>query len=158
MLIPRQSCTLAESLLGCISCYSATYVQEGAEIEYHLRTVQPVLRELLKYIESIEFSVEVGLASGISLYKRYLDENPKVQELKGLCKERSIAVFLLGHMLDLVTRKFDPQYRNPLEDAMVTYLYCITSARTDLTKSAVAAARMMKGTFHVGLYISKYLS
>lgn len=158
MLIPQRRSTLAELWFAFTSSYSATSVKEGAEIEDYLRTVQPVLRELLKYIESIEFSVEVGLAAGVILYKRYLDENPKVQELKDLCKERAIAVFLLGHMLDLVTRKFDPQYRNPFEDAMVTYLYCITSAYPDLTKSAIACARMMKESFWVKLYIDKHLS
>lgn len=158
MSILQRSFTFAELWSVSTSLYSATSVQDGAEIESHLRTVQPVLRELLKYVESVEFSVEVGLAAGVSLYKRYLDENPKVQELKELCKEREIAVFLLGHMLSLATRKYDPQYRNPLEDAMVTYLYCITTARNDLTKSAITAARMLKGTFWVSLYIDKYLS
>ncbi len=157
MSILQRSFTFAELWYVSTSSYSATSVQDGAEIESHLRTVQPVLRELLKYVESVEFSVEVNLASGISLYKRNLDENPKVQELKELCKDREIAIFLLGHMLSLATRKYDPQYRNPLEDAMVTYLYCITSARTDLHKSAITAARVMRGTFHVGLYIKRYL-
>lgn len=116
-----------------------------------------MLREIINYVESIEFDVEVGLSSSVKMFRNLLIATPKVQQLTELCKDRSVAIFILGHMLDLATRKFDPRYRNPLETAMTTYLHCIVTARPDLTKSAMSCAHMMKGTFWVGRYIQEFL-
>jgi len=117
-----------------------------------------MLRDIINYLESIEFDVELGLCNGIAPMRSLLNNTPKLQQLALLCKDRAVAIFILGHMIDLATRKFDTHYRNPLETAMTAYLHALTQAQPDLVKSASAAAHLMKGTFWPGRYIAEYLS
>lgn len=117
-----------------------------------------MLREIINYLESIEFDVECGLCNGIRPMRTLLNDTPKVQQLGLLCKDRAVAIFILGHMIDLATRKFDPHYRNPLETAMTAYLHALTQSQPDLIKPASQAASLMKGTFWPTRYITEYLS
>lgn len=127
------------------------------DLASHLWGNQAVLRELLNYVESIEYDCECGLAGSLSLLKSYINESSKVQELITLCKDRAIAVFILGHMLDVTTRRIDPEYRNPWEMAVVTYLHVITQARPDLKIPAMAASRRLMNSFWIEKYITTYL-
>src|SRR5665213_64122 len=117
------------------------------DIESHLWSTQVVLREIISYIESIEYDCECGLSSDVQVLKHNLDNSPKVQQLVELCKDRVVAVFMLGHMLDITTKKIDVEYRNPWEMAVTTYLYVITRARPELTQPAVAAAWRLKNGY-----------
>src|SRR5258708_6150827 len=114
MLTPQQSFTSVESLgsSGCSS--SASDIYGDVDLEPHIRSLEDMLRELINYVESIEFDVGCGLASGTTMFKRILDDDTHVQRLVELCKDRATAIFILGHMLDLALRKFDNRYRNPL--------------------------------------------
>lgn len=116
-----------------------------------------MLKELIDLVESIEFDVYVGLCSSTKLMRKALDEHPEVMKLAELCKDRAVAIFILGHMLDLTTRQFDTQYRNPLDSAITTYLYCLTTSCPDLLKAATLTAHMARGCFWVQRYISTYL-
>ena len=136
---------------------SIAYVTEG-DIESHLWSNQVVLKELINYVESIEYDCECGLAGSLSTLKHYLDDSPKVKELTLLCRDRTVAVFILGHMLDITTRRIDPQYRNPWEMAVLTYLHALTQSRTDLTIAASTVARRLMNAFWIEKYISTYIS
>jgi hypothetical protein len=116
-----------------------------------------MLREIISYIESIEYDCECGLACDIHTLKDNLDISPKVQQLVELCKDRVVAVFILGHMLDITTRKIDVDYRNPWEMAVTTYLYAITKARPEITQSAVSAAWRLKNGYWTAQYIQAFL-
>lgn len=154
-----QDFTSVDSLTGSgARIISSDWYGTEGDIESHLRGNSAVLKEILNYIESIEYDCECGLSSGIGMLKRVMGETPKVQELIELCKDRAVAVFLLGHMLELTTRKIDTHYRNPWEIAMVTYLYAITQARTDLTLPATTIARRLVHSYWPERYITNYLS
>lgn len=127
------------------------------DIESHLRSHQAVLSELITYIESIEYDCECGSSSSTAMLRRVFEDNKKAQELVELCKDRTVAVFILGHMLEITTRPIDVDYRNPWEIAVTTYLYAITQARTDLTHAAITVAYRLKNGFWTIKYIESFL-
>lgn len=137
--------------------YACVPYPSGEPIENHLQRNSAVLREILTYVESIEYDCECGLASGVSILRTNIDNTPKVKELIELCKDRVVAVFILGHMLDLTTRPIDMQYRNPWEHAMTTYLHAVTQARPDLKLPALTIARRLRNAYWPIQYISKFL-
>lgn len=116
-----------------------------------------MLREIIDYLESVEFDVECGLASGITTLHRFLEETPKVQQLTDLCKERAIAVFILGHMLDITLRKYDIKYRNPHEMGFLAYLHCVTKGHPDLKGPAIVCTKLLKGCYWPQRYVEQYL-
>lgn len=116
-----------------------------------------MLREIITRLESTEYSCECGLAGGIDLLKNILDNTEEVKQLTELCKDRMVAIYILGRMLELNARKFDTKYRNPWEMTMLSYLHAITQARKDLTSSATLAAGQLKNTFWIQPYITKYI-
>lgn len=125
-------------------------------IESHLWGNQEMLREIIEYFESVEFDVKLGVVNTEQL-KQVLDETPEVQDLTKLCHDRACAVFILGHMIYLSTKDFNSRYRNVYETAVVAYLHCLTSGRTDLNKAAIAAAKLLKGSSLPSRYIRKFL-
>jgi hypothetical protein len=147
--------------LGYLSCCG---FRESASIAYaldlsHLEECVTVLREALDHIESMDFAVHAGLASGCSVLKRFFEEDPQVQKLTDLCHDsRELAVFLLGHMLLLTTLKFDEKYSNPHDHAMAAYLHILTTSRNDITLPAVNTARRLRNAFWPERYIKSYLS
>jgi hypothetical protein len=157
ILMPLEDFTSVGSLSPsrAITVYSRYLYEE--DVESHLRSNQAVLREIITYIESIEYDCEYGLACNVRTLKNYLEVCPKVQQLVELCKDRDIAVFILGHMLEISTRKIDADYRNPWELAVTTYLYAITQARPELVQSAISAAWRLKNGFWTVKYIQTFL-
>jgi hypothetical protein len=151
------SCTSVQSFRSSCSLSTAIVVSEEGEIEERMRRVQPMLREIITRLESTEYSCECGLAGGIDPLESILDQTKEIQQLIELCKDRMVALYILGRMLELHTRKFDPQFRNPWEMAMLSYLHAITRARTDLTQSATLAASQLKNTFWIKRYIDTYI-
>ncbi len=139
-----------------VSITSATDLP-GADIESNLWGNSVVLREILNYIESIEYSCELGMALNPSMLKRIMGEIKKVQELIDLCKDHDVAIFILGHMLEITTRPIDTHYPNPWEMAMVTYLYALTQARTDLNRPAIAVSRRLVNSHWPERYIENFL-
>lgn len=140
-----------------ISLSPASVYQTDGDIESQLLGCQWMLRELINHVESTQYEFECGLTSGIRMLKTIFDETSEVKELINLCKDRSVAVFILGHMIELCTRKFDTKYRNPLEMAVTTYLHVIIQSRTDLHSAAASAARLLKGGVWPERYIQTYL-
>lgn len=117
-----------------------------------------MLKEIINYVESVEFEVECGLASSIKiLYGCYLS-NQIVQQLVEVCKDRAVAIFILGHMLDLTTKKFDKMYRHPHETPITVYLHALTTAQPDLKPAAVWTANRLKNAYWPARYVETYLS
>jgi len=116
-----------------------------------------MLREIITCLESTHYSCECGLAGGIDPLKSILDNTKEIKQLTELCKDRMVALYILGRMLELNARKFDTQYRNPWEMTMLSYLHAITQARKDLTSSATLAASQLKNTFWIARYIEQYI-
>lgn len=146
---------------GYLSCCGCT---ESASLPYALDLFQlgesvTVLREALDHIESMSFAVHTGLASGISVFRCALEDDHQVQKLIELCRDsREVAVFVLGHMLLLTTRKFDEKYTNPYDHAVAAYLHVLVTSRTDLTSTAVNTAKRLKNANWPARYIANYLS
>lgn len=129
----------------------------GGNIESHLEENSEMLREIITYVESMEYECQANLASGVTSLKHFMEQDSQIIELVRLCKDRSVAIFMLGHMLELSTRQFDLQYRHPSETAMATYLHAITQARPELIKPAVAVAQSLKNSFWPRQYTNAYL-
>lgn len=118
-----------------------------------------VLREALDHIESMDFAVHAGLASGTAVLKSFFEQDSQVKTLTKLCKNsREVAVFVLGHMLLLTTRKFDEKYANPYDYAITAYLHCLTTGRSDLTQPAINTALRLRKAFWPKQYINNFLS
>jgi hypothetical protein len=137
-------------------CHTSMY-DTTVTIESQLLECQVMLREIITHIESTKYEFDCQLASGVTTLKFIFESDPQVVELVDLCKDRAVAVFILGHMIELSTRPFDSQYRNPWEIAITTYLHVITQSRTDLNQASISAARLLKGGFYPERYIQAYL-
>lgn len=154
MTEPSQDLTSVGPMCFSVSTVS---VYGEREIEAHLRGVQLMLKEIITHVESIDYTVRCGLASGCGVLRDIISSDPQVKLLVELCKDRAVAVFILGHMLDLSLRKFDEKYANPLDMAMVTYLYALTTARTDLHAPAILVAKRLKNAHWSAQYCEYFL-
>jgi hypothetical protein len=157
MLPTFKSCSFVQSFRSSGSSFTATDVSEEGDLEERMRRVQPMLREIITYLESKEYANSCGFAGGIEPLKGILDNTKEIKQLTDLCKDRMVALYILGRMLELNARKFDPLYRNPWEMTMLSYLHAITQARKDLTSSATLAAGHLKNTFWIARYIEQYI-
>jgi hypothetical protein len=151
--------TLADVLPCSYSGSCASGIYGERDIEGDLRRALVMLRTCIDHIESIEFTVTCGLASGIDMLRKILDETPQIQELIEYCKkDRAVSVFIIGHMLALAIKSIDEKYTNPSDISLVAYLHCIVNSKPELTKSAIAACKPAVNTFWPNRYISAYLS
>src|SRR5271156_3400175 len=96
---PPQSFTSVLSLCSSTfpSLASGVYRSEGS-IEDRLKEVQLMLREIINYLESIECDGQAALSNGIGAMHTLFNNPPKMQQFALLCKDRAVAIFILGHM------------------------------------------------------------
>lgn len=118
-----------------------------------------MLKELLDICESRSIAEMLDAASGIHLFVANMDNMDSVITLKEACKkERAVALYLLGHMLDLATRSFDTSSANPFQQAVTIYLHVIVSSFPDLEKSAIKAASLITHSYWPPYYIKSFLN
>lgn len=87
---------------------------------------------LFHSIESLNFTVETGIASGMSLYIEIMTNYPAVVTLReAILGDVALSDWILERIKWIVNQDFDKRYENPYDNALATYLYILNEDTTD---------------------------
>lgn len=101
------------------------------------------LAKALLKIDSIDFTFDYGVISGLSLLRSSLTDDPNVRIANAICNSPAARMFTLTWALHLVGRPVDCRYAHPDDMALAAYLIVLQ----DWPEAKLLAAGILKVDF-----------
>lgn len=96
------------------------------------------LHDLIEYIESIRFDVELSLASGFSVVQMILEEHETLRALVNVLRDNpQDAQRILNRIEKLLSDNPEPEFAHPHDSALTGYLYALNQVNSDLAQMAI---------------------
>jgi hypothetical protein len=102
------------------------------------------LQDAMDYVESVDFSVRVGVASGLDTFTKVIADDTAVKALL----DREFRLRIAERVLELSREPFDDKYENPNDFAVATYLWVLQQISPPVAV-VCAKAGLMMNTFWV---------
>jgi len=89
-----------------------------------------IIGKLLDYFKTPQFSVTVGIASGVSVYKRAVRETEEYSKLLQLVViSIHLRELIIQYIKKVVKEDYDHDYRHPLDDMFAVCIIALTDVR-----------------------------
>jgi hypothetical protein len=97
-----------------------------------------IVKELFEQIETDEFEMNIALASGTTLFRIILQDNPYIYRLVTLIRRNSkIKELVTRHIYDLLRADVNPGYVHPKDTFVAAYLYVIALFDIELAQRII---------------------
>jgi hypothetical protein len=104
-----------------------------------------MIDEIIQKIESVEFSVLLGIASSYRLFRKILYDREEMKALLKLLRESSENRWIVfTRVAKLAQSEIDLEYENPWDTALVAYLEALSLTDLELAKTAANPVLLAK--------------